>query len=82
MTKDLVNHPPHYNAGRIEVIDIIESVLNSMPLSPFEGMLLGNVIKYLARYKNKNGAEDLLKAQWYLNKLVAEENKIQEEAGV
>lgn len=82
MIKDSVNHPPHYNAGRIEVIDIIESVLNSMPLSPFEGMLLGNVIKYLARYKNKNGVEDLLKAQWYLNKLVAEENKIQEEAGV
>ena len=34
---DMVNHPPHYNAGKYEVIDIIESITNSMELTPFEG---------------------------------------------
>ena len=67
---DMVNHPPHYNAGKYEVIDIIESITNSMELTPFEGYCLGNVIKYIARFKNKNGAEDLKKAKWYIDKLI------------
>lgn len=36
----------------------------------FEGYLKGNIMKYLWRYEYKNGKEDLLKAQWYLNHLV------------
>lgn len=41
-------------------------------LSPdeFTGYLRGNVIKYMARYKDKNGVEDLLKAHHYLEKLI------------
>ena len=34
---DMVNHPPHYNAGKYEVIDIIESITNSMELTPSRG---------------------------------------------
>ncbi|MBQ5695934.1 MAG: DUF3310 domain-containing protein, partial [Clostridium sp.] len=36
----------------------------------FTGFLRGNIIKYVWRYKDKNGLEDLKKAQWYLNKLI------------
>jgi len=32
----------------------------------------GNIIKYIMRYKDKNGTEDLYKAQWYLNQLIQE----------
>ena len=37
----------------------------------FEYYLQGNIMKYLWRYKYKNGVEDLEKAQWYLNKLIS-----------
>jgi hypothetical protein len=60
-TVDMVNHPPHYTFGSIEVIDAIEDWgLNYHR---------GQVIKYVARAKHK-GAElqDLKKAQWYLNR--------------
>jgi hypothetical protein len=35
-----------------------------------EAVCVGNIIKYVARYKHKNGVEDLEKARWYLNKLI------------
>ena len=63
---DMVNHPPHYNQKGIECIDAIEAATDE----GFEYYLQGNIIKYLWRYRYKNGIEDLKKAQWYLNKLV------------
>jgi hypothetical protein len=67
---DNINHPPHYNRGDIETIDMIK---NSMSLSDFEGYLQGNVIKYISRYRYKGTAlEDLQKAQWYINRLIKE----------
>ena len=65
---DNVNHPKHYNMGKFETIEIIKDITGD----GFESYLLGNVIKYLARYKYKNGTEDLKKARWYLNKLIEE----------
>ena len=65
-TKDMVNSPPHYNKNKIECIDAIESATDS----GFENYLQGNIIKYVWRYRYKNGVEDLEKAQWYLNKLI------------
>ena len=59
---DMVNNPTHYTQGSIEVIDFI----NDQSLDYMEG----NVVKYVCRYKYKNGLEDLKKAQWYINKLV------------
>ena len=65
---DMVNHPPHYNQSGIECIDAIKSVTRD----GYKSYLQGNIIKYIWRYEHKNGLEDLLKAQWYLNKLVKE----------
>ena len=64
--EDMVNSPAHYNKAGIETIDMIESVTGD----GFEAYLQGNILKYLCRYKYKNGVEDLKKAQWYLNKLI------------
>ena len=64
--KDMVNHPPHYNQKNVECIDAIESATDS----GFEYYLQGNIIKYLWRYRYKNGVEDLKKAKWYLSELI------------
>lgn len=62
---DMVNHPPHYTTGRIEVLDFI--------LDQKFGYLDGQIIKYMCRYRHKgNALEDLKKAQFYLNKLITE----------
>lgn len=63
---EAVNHPAHYNIGNIECIDYIDDVLQDD-----YGFYIGNIIKYVARYKGKNGLEDLKKAKWYLDRLVS-----------
>lgn len=59
-----VDHPAHYGGedNPFEAIKIIEA--HNLSFSE------GNVIKYLLRYKKKNGLEDLEKAAWYMNRLV------------
>jgi hypothetical protein len=64
--KDMVNSPEHYNKAGIETIDALEAMLTT----GFDFYLQGNIVKYLWRYRYKNGVEDLKKAQWYLNKLI------------
>jgi hypothetical protein len=64
--EDMVNHPPHYNKAGIECIDAIKAMTDD----GFEYYLQGNIMKYLWRYRYKNGVEDLNKAQWYLKKLI------------
>ena len=66
--KDMVNNPPHYNASGVECIDAISAATEE----GFEYYLQGNIMKYVWRYRYKNGTEDLKKAQWYLNKLITE----------
>ena len=66
-TNDKVN-PLHYKKGDIECIDAIRAA--TVGKSGFEGYLVGNVIKYLWRFEDKGGVEDLKKASWYLNKLI------------
>ena len=67
LDNDPVNHPSHYTQGKFEVIDVIEDwKLN---------YLEGNIIKYVARYKFKNKAEDLKKAKWYLERLIENYDK-------
>lgn len=68
MNKDMVNHPSHYCTGKIECIDAIESAVSE--LSGLDAVCTANVIKYVWRWKHKNGSQDLRKAQWYLNKLI------------
>lgn len=64
--QDNVNHPKHYTnseascskcGNQIECIDITRHM----------NFNIGNAIKYLWRYKDKNGLEDLRKAAWYLD---------------
>jgi len=70
MAVDMVDRPPHYNASSLECIDAIEAIAGD----GFEYYLQGNILKYLWRYRYKNGKEDLKKAQWYLNKLIEVKN--------
>ena len=75
---DSVNRPVHYASGGIEAIEALES---SMSPEAFRGFLKGNVIKYVWRYEQKNGLEDLKKAKWYLKALIfALENEEESEA--
>lgn len=67
---DNVNHPSHYNNGSVECIDAMEAA--TVNKSGAEAICTANVIKYLWRYEAKNGLEDVKKAQWYLNRLIAE----------
>ena len=64
---DNVNRPAHYTSGGVECIDAIEAALTP---EEFRGFLKGNVLKYLWRERSKGGYESLLKAQWYLNRLI------------
>lgn len=65
-----VERPTHYTQGRIEVCDFI--------IDQKMGFLEGNIIKYVSRYKLKNGIEDLRKAKWYLDKLIETLSSAQE----
>ena len=64
---DDINHPAHYTAGGIEVIDVIEALFPDDP----HGYHKGNIVKYLARARHK-GTElkDLQKAKWYLERII------------
>jgi hypothetical protein len=64
---DNVNNPAHYGKGRIECIDYIEDFLTE---EEYIGYLRGNIAKYLHRWRYKNKQEDLLKSQWYLDRLI------------
>jgi len=57
---DMVNHPPHYKAGDLECIDVIEALR-----LPYH---LGNALKYVWRHDHKGGIEDIKKARWYLDR--------------
>ena len=69
-SKDMVNSPSHYTQGNIECIDAIEEVVKH--LDGMEAMCTGNAIKYLWRWKHKNGTEDLKKAVWYIQRMIDE----------
>ena len=62
---DIVNHPKHYTSGTIECIDYI----NACNFDYLEG----NIVKYIKRYKHKNGVMDLRKAEFYLRMLIERE---------
>ncbi|MHA7967712.1 DUF3310 domain-containing protein [Paenibacillus sp. CAU 1782] len=68
MTNDNVNYPQHYTSGKVECIDAIESA--TVNLSGIDAICTGNAIKYLWRWQQKNGVEDLKKAMWYINKII------------
>lgn len=62
---DAVNHPSHYNQGKIEVIEFLED--------KNLGFHLGNAVKYISRAGKKDPnktVEDLEKAIWYLRRYI------------
>lgn len=67
-TKNDVINPAHYQQQSMETIELIRG---SMSTEAYRGFLLGNIIKYVTRYKHKNGSTDLRKAMWYLNELTS-----------
>lgn len=64
---DMVNKPPHYQ-GKVECIDALEAATDG--LEGIEAVCTANAIKYLWRWKRKNGIEDLRKAHWYIERLI------------
>lgn len=58
-----VDHPKHYTECSIECIEAMQIAFGKMAVYNF---CICNAFKYLWRYKNKNGIEDLNKAEWYL----------------
>ena len=69
---DNVNHPKHYCKGGLECIQVIKAQLTPQQ---YEGYLYGNVLKYMWRWPEKNGIEDLRKAAHYLMWLQEEVKK-------
>ena len=67
---DSVNHPSHYTAGGIECIEALKAATTR--LTGIEAVCTANAIKYLWRWKEKNGAEDIRKAIWYCERLLKE----------
>lgn len=67
---DMVNHPSHYTHGGIECIDAIKAA--TVGKTGIEAVAVANVVKYLWRYEEKNGLEDVKKARWYLERLINE----------
>ena len=76
--EDMVNHPCHYiSETGLEAIDVIEAF--TFDLKGIEATDTGNVLKYMCRWKSKNGLEDLKKAKWYLNHLINHVEKLEKE---
>jgi Protein of unknwon function (DUF3310) len=63
---DNVNHPPHYNSSKAECPGC-ERRIECIDITRHLNFNIGNAMKYLWRYKDKNGIEDLKKAIWYIN---------------
>ena len=67
---DPVDHPEHYTAGKVEVIEILEQAVQDSP-DPISGGLLWQTLKYLLRlWYTGNMLQDAKKARWYLNRLI------------
>ena len=67
---DLETNPAYYTKGGIECIYAIKAAVEG--LKGIEAFCVGNVIKYIWRYDQKNGETDLEKAAWYIKKLKGE----------
>ena len=74
----MVSHPSHYiSETGLETIDVIEAF--TFDLKGIEAVDTAQVLKYICRWKNKNGLQDLEKAKWYLTHLIEHVKKLQKE---
>ena len=67
LTPNSAVKPDYYTKGGLECYEVIKT---SMGLVKYQGFLWGNVQKYLWRWEQKNGKQDLQKAVEYLSKLI------------
>ena len=68
-TDKMVSHPSHYQSkSGLEVINVIAAFTEG--LEGIEAVDTGNAIKYICRWKDKNGVQDLEKAMWYIQHLI------------
>ena len=72
-------NPSYYKKGEVECIEAIASA--TVGKTGIEAVCAANVIKYLWRYEDKGGLADVEKSLWYLNKLVEELKKKEDEKG-
>lgn len=80
-TDKMVSHPSHYQSkSGLEVIDVIAAFTEG--LEGIEAVDTGNAIKYICRWKDKNGIQDLEKAIWYIQHLIDHLNKEDEQKRV
>ena len=71
--KAAVNRPSHYTQNGTETIEMIRQSLTD---EEFSGYLKGNILKYVCTYKYKGmPLKDLMKSQWYLERLVREQRE-------
>ena len=70
MEYDVVNKPRHYNEGGSACIDAL--IAATVSKTGIEAVCTANAIKYLWRYEEKNGIEDVKKARWYIDRLIKE----------
>lgn len=76
--KEMVDHPSHYQSETgLETIDVIEAF--TFDLEGIEAFDTGNILKYMCRWKQKNGLQDLKKAKWYLENLIKHVALLEEE---
>lgn len=69
--KEQVDHPQHYGGDTVyETIKVLKAWLTP---EQYEGALIFNAVKYLSRYRQKGGKEDVKKAQWYINEFLKED---------
>ena len=80
-TDKMVSHPSHYQSkSGLEVINVIAAFTEG--LEGIEAVDTGNAIKYICRWKDKNGIQDLEKAMWYIQHLIGHLIKEDEEKRV
>lgn len=77
-SKDPMVNPNHYKTkSGLETIDVIEAFTED--LQGIEAVDVGNILKYITRYKKKNGIQDVRKALWYCNHLLKHLEATEEE---
>ena len=69
-TDTTVNHPVHYESSSADDISCIDAIHAALGDEGVEAHCVGCAMKYVWRYKDKGGTEDVRKAIWYLEYLV------------
>lgn len=68
-----ITKPKHYHKGGIDVIEFLKQHFPERKYTVAEGFFIGNSLKYICRYQEKNGSEDLIKAIDYIQRLMGSE---------